>query len=77
MIGISKLYCGTVEPSDAIRYGRHSKDLPSELLQFSADKKPVDPLELFKQKILSELQKVPEGLKVEAKDMINDIMKGI
>ncbi|MGM0453677.1 MAG: 12,18-didecarboxysiroheme deacetylase [Thermodesulfobacteriota bacterium] len=41
MIGISKLYCGTVEPSDALRYGRHSKELPSHLLQFSADKKPV------------------------------------
>ncbi|MBW1902276.1 MAG: 12,18-didecarboxysiroheme deacetylase [Deltaproteobacteria bacterium] len=41
MIGISKLYCGTVEPSDALRYGRHSKELPSELLQFSIDKKPV------------------------------------
>jgi Fe-coproporphyrin III synthase len=41
MIGISKLYCGTVEPSDALRYGRRSKDLPSHLLQFSSDKKPV------------------------------------
>ena len=41
MIGISKLYCGTVEPSDALRYGRHSGALPSHLLQFSADKKPV------------------------------------
>jgi 12,18-didecarboxysiroheme deacetylase len=41
MIGISKLYCGTVEPSDALRYGRHSKQLPSHLLQFSEDKKPV------------------------------------
>ncbi len=41
MIGISKLYCGTVEPSDALRYGRESKTLPSHLLQFSADKKPV------------------------------------
>jgi len=41
MIGISKLYCGTVEPSDALRYGRRSKDLPSHLLQFSKDKKPV------------------------------------
>lgn len=41
MIGISKLYCGTVEPSDALRYGRQSKDLPSHLLQFSEDKKPV------------------------------------
>lgn len=41
MIGISKLYCGTVEPSDALRYGRQSSRLPSHLLQFSADKRPV------------------------------------
>jgi radical SAM protein with 4Fe4S-binding SPASM domain len=41
MIGISKLYCGTVEPSDLLRYGRQSKNLPSHLLQFSEDKKPV------------------------------------
>ncbi|MDE7065765.1 MAG: 12,18-didecarboxysiroheme deacetylase [Desulfovibrionaceae bacterium] len=41
MIGISKLYCGQVEPSDALRYGRRSGKLPSHLLQFSADKKPV------------------------------------
>jgi putative heme d1 biosynthesis radical SAM protein NirJ1 len=41
MIGISKLYCGTVEPSDALRYNRDSKKLPSHLLQFSKDKKPV------------------------------------
>ncbi len=41
MIGISKLYCGQVEPSDALRYGRHSKSLPSHLLQFAEDKKPV------------------------------------
>lgn len=41
MIGISKLYCGTVEPSDVLRYGSASKKLPSHLLQFSADKKPV------------------------------------
>lgn len=41
MIGISKLYCGTVEPSDALRYGRKAGKLPSHLLQFSADKKPV------------------------------------
>ncbi len=41
MIGISKLYCGTVEPSDALRYGRQSESLPSHLLQFSADKRPV------------------------------------
>jgi len=41
MIGISKLYCGTVEPSDALRYGRHSSHLPAHLLQFSSDKRPV------------------------------------
>ena len=41
MVGISKLYCGTVEPSDALRYGRMSKHLPSNLLQFSVDKKPI------------------------------------
>ncbi|MBF0549175.1 MAG: 12,18-didecarboxysiroheme deacetylase [Deltaproteobacteria bacterium] len=41
MIGISKLYCGTVEPSDTLRYGRRSSSLPSHLLQFSEDKKPV------------------------------------
>ncbi len=41
MIGISKLYCGTVEPSDLLRYGRDSSKLPSHLLQFSEDKRPV------------------------------------
>ena len=41
MIGISKLYCDTVEPSDTLRYSRLSSQLPSHLLQFSKDKKPV------------------------------------
>ncbi|CAD7776724.1 Coenzyme PQQ synthesis protein E [Candidatus Methanoperedenaceae archaeon GB37] len=41
MIGVSKLYCNVVEPSDVLRYGRSSAELPSHLLQFSADKKPV------------------------------------
>ena len=41
MIGISKLYCGTVEPSDVLRYRARTNRLPSHLLQFSADKKPV------------------------------------
>jgi 12,18-didecarboxysiroheme deacetylase len=41
MIGISKLYCGAVEAADVLRYGRHSGSLPSHLLQFSADKRPV------------------------------------
>ena len=35
------MYCGTVEPSDPLRYGRRSSHLPSQLLQFSEDKKPV------------------------------------
>ena len=41
MIGVSKLYCGAVEPGDVLRYRRHSGELPSHLLQFSTDKKPV------------------------------------
>jgi 12,18-didecarboxysiroheme deacetylase len=41
MIGISKLYCGAVEPGDVLRYDRASGRLPSHLLQFSIDKKPV------------------------------------
>lgn len=41
MIGISKLYCGSIEASDPLRYGRHTGRLPSHLLQFSKDKKPV------------------------------------
>jgi 12,18-didecarboxysiroheme deacetylase len=41
MIGISKLYCGAVEPADVLRYNRQSAELPSNLLQFSADKRPV------------------------------------
>ncbi|MDR2745278.1 MAG: 12,18-didecarboxysiroheme deacetylase [Desulfovibrio sp.] len=41
MIGISKLYCGQAEASDALRYGRESGRLPARLLQFSKDKKPV------------------------------------
>lgn len=41
MIGISKLYCGTVEAADPLRYGRRSQELPSHLLQFAEDKRPV------------------------------------
>lgn len=41
MVGISKLYLGQVEPGDPLRYGRKSGKLPSHLLQFAADKKPV------------------------------------
>ncbi len=48
MIGISKLYCDTVEPSDVLRYGRNSSELPSHLLQFSQDKRPVVILNITK-----------------------------
>ena len=41
MIGISKLYMGQTEASDPLRYGRQSAALPSHLLQFSSDKKPI------------------------------------
>jgi 12,18-didecarboxysiroheme deacetylase len=41
MTGISKLYCGSVEASDPLRYGRDPKKLPSHLLQFAKNKKPV------------------------------------
>lgn len=41
MIGISKLYMGQAEASDPLRYGRRSAALPSHLLQFSRDKKPI------------------------------------
>lgn len=41
MIGISKLYMGQAEASDPLRYGRLSHQLPSHLLQFSKDKKPI------------------------------------
>ena len=41
MIGVTKLYCGTATPGDALRYGRESARLPAHLLQFAADKKPV------------------------------------
>lgn len=41
MIGISKLYMGQAEASDPLRYGRLSANLPSHLLQFSRDKKPI------------------------------------
>lgn len=41
MIGISKLYCGAVEAADVLRYGGESDKLPSHLLQFSRDKRPV------------------------------------
>ncbi|PIE36245.1 12,18-didecarboxysiroheme deacetylase [candidate division KSB3 bacterium] len=41
MIGISRLYCNTINPSDVLRYGRKARKLPSHLLHYSQDKKPV------------------------------------
>src|SRR3972149_2456980 len=41
MIGVTKLLCGTASVGDALRYGRRSGELPSHLLQFSQDKRPV------------------------------------
>ena len=48
MIGISKLYCDTIETSDVLRYGRLSSKLPSHLLQFSEDKRLVVILNITK-----------------------------
>ncbi len=41
MISISRLYCDTIHPSDVLRYGRKAGKLPSHLLHYSEDKKPV------------------------------------
>ncbi len=41
MLSVSRLLNGTATAADALRYGRHSSRLPSHLLHFSVDKKPV------------------------------------
>jgi 12,18-didecarboxysiroheme deacetylase len=41
MIGISKLYCGSVEVSDALRYRTREGPTPAHLLQFKKSPKPV------------------------------------
>lgn len=41
MLSVSRLLNGTATSADALRYGRRSSQLPSHLLHFSADKKPV------------------------------------
>lgn len=41
MISISRLYCDTIHPSDVLRYGRKAGKLPSHMLHYSEDKKPV------------------------------------
>ncbi len=82
MIGISKLYCGQVEPSDALRYGRKSGQLPSHLLQFAEDKKPVVVWNMTRRCNLKCVHCYAKALEVEGKDdisteqakvMINDL----
>lgn len=41
MLSVSRLLNGSATPADALRYGRHSSRLPSHLLHFAKDKKPV------------------------------------
>ncbi|WP_027183982.1 12,18-didecarboxysiroheme deacetylase [Desulfovibrio inopinatus] len=71
MIGISKLYCGTVEPSDALRYGRGSKNLPSHLLQFSKDKKPVVVWNMTRRCNLKCVHCYAQATEVDGKDEIS------
>ena len=41
MLSISRLYCGNISATDALRYGREAGKLPPHLLHYSRDKKPV------------------------------------
>lgn len=41
MLSVTRLLNGTATPADALRYGRMTGRVPSHLLHFSADKKPV------------------------------------
>ena len=41
MIGCTKLLCGTATVSDIVKYGRSSKHLPPNMLQFSSDATPI------------------------------------
>jgi len=41
MLSVTRLLCGTATPGDALRYGRHSGKLPSHLLHYSEDKRPI------------------------------------
>ncbi len=82
MIGISKLYCGSIEPSDVLRYGRSSDKLPAHLLQFSKDKKPVVVWNMTRRCNLNcvhcyakagEKQKTEELITYQAKEVIDDL----
>ena len=41
MLSVTRLLNGTAGPGDALRYGRLTASMPSHLLHFSADKKPI------------------------------------
>ncbi len=41
MLSVTRLLNGTVNPGDALRYGRLTASVPAHLLHFSVDKKPV------------------------------------
>jgi radical SAM protein with 4Fe4S-binding SPASM domain len=41
VLGVSRLLSGEVTEGDALRFGRHSARLPSHLLHYSEDKRPV------------------------------------
>ena len=41
MLGVSRLLNGTVNPGDPLRYGRLTSEVPSHLLHYSLDKKPI------------------------------------
>ncbi len=78
MIGISKLYCGQVEPSDALRYGREAGKLPSHLLQFSKDKKPVVVWNMTRRCNLKCVHCYAHALEEDGRDDIStDAAKGI
>ena len=71
MIGISKLYCGQAEESDVLRYGRDSSKLPSHLLQFSKDKKPVIVWNMTKRCNLKCVHCYAQAVDVHGKDDIS------
>jgi len=41
VIGCTKLLCGTATVSDLVKYGRNSRTLPPNMLQFSSDATPI------------------------------------
>lgn len=71
MIGISKLYCGAVEAADALRYGRQAGQMPSHLLQFSKDKKPVVVWNMTRRCNLKCVHCYAQALDVQGKDEID------